>query len=322
MTIQHLKYVMMVSECGSVTEAAKRLYISQPSLSEAIRNIEKEAGITIFNRSRSGITPTKEGEEFLRYAEQVIQQMNLLEEKYGSRRKRKKRFCVSTHHYAFSADAFVDTVEKFSGDNYEFILNETETYQIMQDVRSHFSELGIMFLSNANEKVIRSHLKKMELEFHELYVAEPHIFIGKNHPLAGSSDISIHDLAEYPRMTYLQTRHTSGDFDEEVFSKEPASKEIIVSDRMARDELLVSMNAYEICSGIFSRYLTRGDIISVPLREEECMRIGYITNSGQKLSKMGEQYVEDLKEILLHSADQRTASQISGEVPEEGIEHA
>lgn len=298
MTIQHLRYVLTVAGCGSMTEASKRLYISQPSLSEAIRNIEREAGITIFNRSRAGITLTKEGVEFISYAEQVVQQMDLMEAKYGEGRPKKKRFCVSTHHYAFSADAFADTACQFDDGNYEFILNETETYQIMQDVKSRFSEIGVLFLSDSNAKVIHNHLRKLDLEFHQLHVRSPFVFLGENHPLAGSESISFRDLEDYPRITFLQTHRTTADFDEELFSDIPVAKEIKVSDRMAKEEIILRMNAYEICSGIFPRYLRRDEIISVPLKEGERMRIGYITRMDQKLTKMGSTFVALLNEYL------------------------
>ena len=194
------KYAITVAEKGSITEASKDLYISQPSLSGAIKEVEKEAKLTIFNRCRAGVALTTEGMEFWGYARQVVQQMELLESRYIDNRPEKLRFCVSTQHYTFAANAFVELVQHFGQERYEFILNETQTHQIIEDVRNRFSDLGILFLSQSNENVLRKSFEEYGLDFHELFTAMPHVFLRKEHPLANRGKITLKDLKPYPRL--------------------------------------------------------------------------------------------------------------------------
>ena len=184
MTLQQLRYITTVADTGTITEAAKKLYISQPSLTNAIHELEKEMGLTIFNRTNKGIFISREGEEFLGYARQVLEQTTILEDKYKKNGGGKKQFCVSTQHYSFAVNAFVDLVKKYGQEEYDFSLRETQTYKLIEDVAQMRSEIGILFLNDFNEKVIRKILKSSDLEFHLLFVAEPHVFISRQHPLA------------------------------------------------------------------------------------------------------------------------------------------
>lgn len=296
MTLQQLRYLIEVAEKGSITEAAKNLYISQPSLSGAIKEIEKESKITIFNRCRAGVALTKEGMEFLGYARQVVQQMELLESKYINDQPLKQRFCVSTQHYTFTTNAFVELVQQFGQERFEFILNETQTHQIIEDVRNRFSDLGILYLSNSNENVLRKVFEENNVKFYELFTATPHIFISKNHPLAKRASITLKDLRQYPRLSFVQGTYESSNFSEELFSNEPVEKSIKVSDRAAIVNLMIGLNGYTISSGIFPKYLQGDSIVSLPLDEDEIMRIGYILNNDKELSELGKIYVEALKE--------------------------
>ncbi|MDE5984892.1 MAG: LysR family transcriptional regulator [Eubacterium sp.] len=296
MTLQQLRYMIIAAETGSITEAAKMLYISQPSLSGAIKDVENEVGITIFQRCRAGIALTKEGMEFLGYARQVIQQMELLEAKYISNQPRKQRFCVSTQHYTFTTNAFVELVKQFGEERFEFILNETQTHQIIEDVRNRFSDLGILYLSKSNESVLRKAFDKYDLNFYELFSAKPHIFISKEHPLANCSSVKLLDLKPYPRLSFVQGTYESSNFSEELFSNEIVDKSIKVSDRAAIVNLMIGLNGYTISSGIFPKYLQGDEIISIPLDEDETMRIGYILNKDKQLSELGEIYVNALME--------------------------
>lgn len=296
MTLQQLKYMIIVAERGSITEAAKELYISQPSLSGAVKEVEKESGITIFNRCRAGVALTKEGMEFLGYARQVVQQMELLESKYIDKKPAKQRFCVSTQHYTFTTNAFVELVQHFGQERFEFILNETQTHQIIEDVRNRFSDLGILYLCDSNEKVLKKLFKEYNLVFHELLTAAPHIFISKDHPLAKRTSIRLDDLKSYPRLSFVQGIYESSNFSEELFSNEPVGKSIKVSDRAAIVNLMIGLEGYTISSGIFPKYLQGDSIVSIPLEENEVMRIGYIRNSDKALSELGEIYIEALKQ--------------------------
>ena len=296
MTLQQLKYMIIVAERGSITEAAKELYISQPSLSGAIKEVEKEAGITIFSRCRAGVALTKEGMEFLGYARQVVQQMELLESKYIDKKPAKQRFCVSAQHYTFTTNAFVELIQRFGQERFEFILNETQTHQIVEDVRKRFSDLGILYLCNSNENVLRKLFDEYNLNFFELFTATPHIFIAKNHPLAKCTSVKLNDLKPYPRLSFVQGTYESSNYSEELFSNEPAERSIKVSDRAAIVNLMIGLDGYTISSGIFPRYLQGDSIVSIPLEEDEVMHIGYILNKDQELSELGAIYVEALKQ--------------------------
>lgn len=295
MTIQQLKYILTVAEVGSITEAAKQLFISQPSLSNSIKETEKESGVTVFIRSRTGITLTKEGAEFLGYARQVLQQMELLENRYITDLPQKVTFGVSAQHYTFTENAFVELVKKFGQERYAFFYNETGTHQILDDVKNRVCDLGILYLSSENEAVMRKVMEENHLVFTELFSAKPHVFLQKNHPLARQDSISISELSPYPRLNFVQGEYESIYFSEELFSSIPADKEIRVNDRGAVVNFMLGLNAYTISSGIFPKYLNGDNIIAVPLAENESMRIGYILNEKQELSELGRIYLEELR---------------------------
>lgn len=301
MTIQQLKYAVAVAEAGSITEAAKKLFISQPSLSSAIQDIEREARITVFTRSRSGIALTPDGMEFLGYARQVIQQMTLLEDKYISDLPQRIRFGVSTQHYTFTANAFVELVKRFGQERYEFILNETGTHQVLEDVKNRFCDVGIIYLSRGNEAVLRHTLEENHLSFTPLFSARPHAFLCQRHPLAGRENLSLEELAPYPRLNFIQGSYESAYYSEELFSTFPAEKEIRISDRGAIVNFMVGLNAYTISSGIFPRYLHGDEIVSIPLSADETMSIGYVLGEKQPLSELGSIYIDELKKYQPHT---------------------
>ena len=299
MTLQQLKYMITIAEKGSITEAAKELYISQPSLSGAIKDVEKEVKITIFNRCRAGVALTTEGMEFLGYARQVVQQMELLESKYINNLPEKQRFCVSSQHYTFGANAFVELVQQFGQERYEFILNETQTHQVIKDVRNRFSDLGILYLSKNNENVLMKVFEENNLKFYEIFSAAPHVFLRREHPLAKKETIKLEDLKPYPRLSFVQGTYESSNFAEELFSNETVEKSIKISDRAAIVNFMIGLDGYTISSGIFPKYLHGDSIISIPLAEDEIMHIGYILNKDKELSELGRIYIEALKQYQI-----------------------
>ena len=202
MTLQQLKYIVTVAETGNITEAAKRLFISQPSLTNAIRELEKEMQITIFNRTNKGVAVSNEGDEFLSYARQVLEQVGLLEEKYLNVKEQRPRFSVSCQHYSFAVNAFVDVIQEFEANQYDFTLRETQTYEIIEDVSRLKSEIGILYVSSKNEEIIMKLIKQNGLKFEELFQARPHVFISSKHPLAEREAISLEDLEEYPYLSF------------------------------------------------------------------------------------------------------------------------
>lgn len=298
MTLQQLRYVTMVAETGTITEAANRLYISQPSLTNAIHELEKEMNIAIFNRTNKGISLSKEGEDFLGYARQILEQAAILEDKYKGNGGGKKQYCVSTQHYSFAVNAFVDLIKEYGQDEYDFSLRETQTYEIIEDVARLRSEIGILFLNDFNEAVMNKILKSYDLEFHQLYVAKPHVFISRKHPLAGKDRITNEELEEYPYLSFEQGEHNSFYFSEEVFAAVERKKNIRVRDRATLFNLLIGLNGYTVCSGVIDKKLNGKDIIAVPLADENDMRIGYITHRKGMLSRLGNTYLEAIKKYL------------------------
>ena len=298
MTLQQLKYVVTVAETGTITEAAGKLYISQPSLTNAIHELEREMQIVIFNRTNKGISLSKEGDIFLGYARQVLEQAEILEDKYKGEGSGKEQFCVSTQHYSFAVNAFVDLIKKYGQEEYDFSLRETQTYEIIEDVAKMRSEIGILFLNDFNEKVITKILKSNELEFHDLFVAKPHVFISRRHPLADHQIITNEELESYPYLSFEQGEHNSFYFSEEIFSASERKKNIRVRDRATLFNLLIGLNGYTVCSGVIDKKLNGKDIIAVPLADESDMRIGYITHRKGMLSRLGTTYLDALSKYI------------------------
>ncbi len=298
MTFQQLKYVITVAETGTITEAASKLYVSQPSLTKAIHELEKEMNIVIFNRTNKGISLSQEGDEFLGYARQVLDQAAILEDKYKDGHGGKKKFCVSTQHYSFAVNAFVDLIKQYGQDEYDFSLRETQTYEIIEDVARMRSEIGILFLNDFNEVVLDKILKSHDLEFHLLFIAKPHVFISRNHPLVGKAIITNEELEQYPYLSYEQGEHNSFYFSEEIFSPFERKKNIRVRDRATLFNLLIGLNGYTVCSGVIDEKLNGKDIIAVPLDQESNMRIGYISHRKGMISRVGNSYLEAINQYL------------------------
>ena len=298
MTLQQLKYVTTIANIGSISEAAKRLFVSQPSLTKAIKELEKEMGITIFDRTNKGITVSKEGERFLGYARQVLEQAALLEEQYKSQSGGKKQFSVSTQHYSFAVNAFVELLKGAGIDQYDVSLRETQTYEIVDDVAHMKSEIGLLFYNDFNRPVLEKLIHTNELTFTELFTAHPHIFIGKNHPLANKDVVSMDELEEYPYISFEQGDHNSFYFSEEIFSTVVRPKHIRVRDRASLFSLLLGLDGYTVSSGVIDEEVNGENIISVPLAEEGLMHIGYITNNKMHRSRLGQEYIQALEQYV------------------------
>ena len=298
MTLQQLKYVTTIANIGSISEAAKRLFVSQPSLTKAIKELEKEMGITIFDRTNKGITVSKEGERFLGYARQVLEQAALLEEQYKSQSGGKKQFSVSTQHYSFAVNAFVELLKGAEIDQYDVSLRETQTYEIIDDVAHMKSEIGLLYYNDFNRPVLEKLIHTNELTFTELFTAHPHIFIGKTHPLAHKEVVSMDELEEYPYISFEQGDHNSFYFSEEIFSTVVRPKHIRVRDRASLFSLLLGLGGYTVSSGVIDKEVNGENIISVPLAEEGLMHIGYITNNKMQRSRLGQEYIHALEQYV------------------------
>ncbi len=295
MTLQQLKYIVTVADKGSISDAAKELFISQPSLTNAIKELENEMQITIFSRTNKGIVVSNAGDEFLAYARQVLEQANLLEERFLNVKKQSPRFSVSTQHYSFAVNAFVDVIREFGGSQYDFTLRETQTYEIIEDVSRLKSEIGILYTSSKNKEVIMKLIKQNSLEFEELFVANPHVFISSKHPLSGKDEITLDELEEYPYLSFEQGDYNAFYFSEEILSTLDRKKNIKVRDRATLFNLVIGMNGYTVSTGVISRELNGENIIAKRLKVNEYMRVGTIKQKNVTLSRYGKAYMEALK---------------------------
>ena len=298
MTLLQLKYAVTAANAGTISEAAKQLFITQPSLTSAIHELENELGITIFQRTNKGILVSAEGEEFLGYARQVIEQTGLIEERYFGTTPVKHQFCVSTQHYSFAVEAFVELLHQYGGEEYDFRIRETQTYEIIEDVSHLRSEVGILYLNKFNETILQKTLKEHDLKFHPLFIAHPHVFVSSFSPLAKKDRITLEDLVPYPRLSYEQGEHNSFYFSEEILSTRESKKDIVVRDRATLFNLLIGVNGYTICSGVISEELNGKNIMAIPLDVDDYMQIGYITHKKMQPGRFGMLYIEALKRYI------------------------
>ncbi|MCB4994999.1 LysR family transcriptional regulator [Streptococcus mutans] len=296
MRIQQLHYIIKIVETGSMNEAAKQLFITQPSLSNAVRDLEREMGIEIFIRNPKGITLTKDGVEFLSYARQVVEQTALLEERYKSQGHTRELFSVSAQHYAFVVNAFVSLLKETDMTRYELFLRETRTYEIIDDVKNFRSEIGVLFLNSYNHDVLTKMFDDNHLTYTSLFKAHPHIFVSKDNPLAKHQSVSLSDLEDFPYLSYDQSIHNSFYFSEEIMSQISHKKSIVVSDRATLFNLMIGLDGYTIATGILNSNLNGDNIVSIPLEVDDEIDIIYLKHEKANLSKMGEKFIDYLLE--------------------------
>ena len=294
MTLTQLRYVVAVAGERSMNEAAKKLFISQPSLSAAVRELESEIGIEIFRRTGRGITLTPEGEEFIGYARQVTEQCQLIETKYVQKENVRRKFGVSMQHYTFAVNAFVEMVKQFGMEKYEFAVRETKTYEVIEDVKNFKSEIGVLYINEFNSKVLNKLFADYDLEFQEILRCSIYVYLWKGHPLAGRQEITMEELEDYPCLSFEQGNYNSFYFAEEVLSNYQYKQLIKANDRATLLNLMVGLNGYTLWSGIICEELYGSDYCAVKLKSDEKMSIGYLKRKGIALSELGQKYIEEL----------------------------
>lgn len=294
MTLAQLRYAITVASASSMNEAARNLFISQPSLSAAIKDLEEEIGVELFRRTNRGISVTPEGEEFIGYARQVVEQYQLIETKYVNKEQVKKKFSVSMQHYTFAVNAFVEMVKQFGMDKYEFAVHETKTYDVIADVKNYKSEIGILYINDFNRQVLTKLFHEYNLEFHELLECGIYVYMWKGHPLANQKEIALEELAEYPCLSFEQGNYNSFYFAEEVLSTYDYKQLIKANDRATLLNLMVGLNGYTLCSGIICEDLNGSDYCAIKLKSDEVMTIGYLVRKGVAISKLGQKYIEEI----------------------------
>ena len=303
MTLNQLLYIITIADEGSLNKAAEKLYMTQPSLTSSLREVESELGVTIFRRTGRGVTVTNDGAEFLQNARHLYSQYESLMGKYSDEGGLKQKFGVSTQHYSFAIKAFVDMVKKFDMNEYDFAIRETKTQEVIDDVVSLKSELGIIYLSDFNRQAISKVLRQNGLEFVPLIDCNAYAYVWKNHPLANRKSVSFDDLADYPNMTFDQGDNSTLYFAEELFADINHYHMIKVNDRATMLNLMQGLFGYTVCSGIICEELNGDDCNMVPIKDERvdtegAMQIGYIMKKNSILSKMAELYIKEMKAYL------------------------
>jgi len=296
-TLQQLRYFIEVAAEGSISAAADLLYVSQPTMSAALKDLESRTGCTLFIRSVRGVTLTEDGTEFLGYARQVTEQAELLEQRYLGRAPSRRHLAVSTQHYSFVVDAFVRMVKASDAAEYEFSLRESRTWDIIEDVRTLRSELGVLYRNEFNRNVIDKLLRDSGLVFTPLFLATPHIFIARTNPLAERSRVTLADLEELPRLTFDQGTNNSFYFAEEILSTRSSKQDIRVSDRATIFNLMIGLGGYTISTGIISDDLDPS-ILAVPLDVEERIEIGWIGHSSISLTAQAQRFVAEMRDVV------------------------
>ncbi len=294
MTLTQLRYVIEVASSSSMNEAARNLFISQPSLSSSVKDLEEEVGVELFKRTNRGISMTPEGEEFIGYARQVVEQYQLIEARYISKEQIRKKFSVSMQHYSFAVNAFVEMVKQFGMDKYEFAIHETKTYEVIEDVRNFRSEIGILYINDFNRKVLMKLFHESGLEFHEILKCGIYVYMWKRHPLADRELLTLEELEDYPCLSFEQGNYNSFYFAEEVLSTYDYKQFIKANDRATMHNLMVGLNGYTLCSGILCEKLNGSEFCAVKLKSDERMTIGYLVRKGVAISPLGKKYLEEI----------------------------
>ena len=311
LTIQQLRYAVGIANTGSFNKAAEALFISQPSLTMAVQDLEKQIGITIFNRSNRGVTLTPEGEEFIARANELLNHFKSVVARYDEESQKKKRFAVSTQHYSFAVKSFTNMVKKFNIDDYDFALRETKTKEVIDDVTSLRSEIGIIYLSDFNRKYLTYLLKEHDLVFQKLVVCNAYAYMWKNNPLASKPYVTLEDLSQYPCLSFEQGESGNYYFAEEILSTNEYHRTIKANDRATMLNFMVDLNGYTLCSGIISEEINGSDYVAVPFKDEKGesdrqMEIGYITKKNFMLSTICRIYIREMEEYLKVYAAKRS----------------
>lgn len=297
MTIQQCKYVLEIAKAGSFSEAAKQLFIAQSSLSISIKSLEQELNIRIFERSGNGVYLTDDGAEFVKYATEICENSDFVAERYSTRHVQQKLY-IATQHYDFIADIFGKLLKETITESYRFSIKEIETYNVIREVETAHSDVGIIAIKDGDYEIMRRYLGKKGLSFTPVLNVSPHVFFRRGHPLAGAAPLSAAALRKYPYVSYEQGEHTSSFFTEELMDVSSIDKHVEISDRATLMNVLMLTDAYTIGTGMMPSALNKGDIVSVPFESDAYYIIGYLLNQDRKISDMTKKFIAGVEEAL------------------------
>ena len=294
MTILQLKYVCAIDDECSIRKAADRLYVTQPGLSSAVRDLEKELGIQIFERVHNGVVTTPAGNSFIAYARHAVEQFEKVEEKYLTSQGHRPSFSVSMQHYTIAVNDFIETVKEYDLEEYQYFIRETQTGEVIDDVKNLKSEVGVIALSDFNRNMFKKLFADASIEFHELFSRNTYVYLKKDHPLADRDIISLDELQGYPCMIFDQGDNTSFYYREEALATYDYKKTISTNERATSIELMLGLDGYAVGVDMLGDSLNNSDIKVIKLKEEENMTFGYIIRKNSELSDMAKTFVEKL----------------------------
>ena len=311
MTIQQLQYILACAKAGSINKAAEGLFVTQPTLTNALREVEEEANVRIFRRTSRGVIPTEEGEEFLRYARQVVQQYELLQNKFVYSKDRRQKFTVSAQHYSFVTKAFIETVREYGEGRFDFAIRETKTMEVVRDVGEQRSVIGVLFRSPHNKQVLSRLLQENDLQFYKLIDSKAAVYLYRTHPLVNEKSITMEQLKPYPCLSFDQGDEASSFLAEEILSEKEYPFLIRTTDRATNLNLMVGLNAYTLCPGIISEDINGREFVTVPFEEDEenrntDMEIGYVLKRGRVPDEITGTFIRKMKAVI--AGKEETAS--------------
>lgn len=302
MTLQQFKYIVEISKHNSISKAASALYVTQPSISKAVQELESDLGITILDRTNKGVVFTKEGTELLFYAKMILEQAKSVIYHFNKQKTTDLiKLSISSQHYGFAIEAVAKLMNYFAEQKYELTVREGKTTKVIDDVCASRSILGILSLTDLNKGLFERYFISNSLVFTTLASLKQHVFLRKEHPLANFKSITLEQLRNYPYLTYQQD-DVLLHFAEEAINLDNISKLVYLKDRGAMNNLLSNTNGYNLGTGCIVDNYMNSNIISIPLEGSDLIQVGFVKRKDVFLPKELLLYIDFLTEALSKSA--------------------
>lgn len=296
MNIQQLRYVVAIANSGTFREAAEKMYVSQPSLSISVRDLEKELGFKIFRRTSSGTFLTRRGMEFYEKSQELVKGFDIFQNQYANPEEEKDEFSIASQHYDFLPPTITAFSERYP-DYKNFRIFESTTVQILDEVAQGHSEIGIIYLNNQNKKGIMQRIEKLGLEVIELIPFHTHIYLREGHPLAQKEELVMEDLADLPTVRFTQEKDEYLYYSENFVDTSASSQMFNVTDRATLNGILERTDAYATGSGFLDSDSVNG-ITVIRLKDNLDNRMVYVKREEVELSQAGTLFVEVMQEYF------------------------
>lgn len=298
-TVQQLRYLLKVAETGSISNAAKELSASHGTISEAVNQLEKELGFTVFNRSKHGITPTEKGIGVLAQASKVVESMDGFEAYYDSNLKPINHLVVSSQEFKFAVAAFNKVTNKLDTKKYEYSIIIKQFAKPIHDVYAGVADMGVIYLSDDITERRLAEIQELDLEFHDLFSAPIYAYLDREHPLASKKSITKEELATYPRFSFENFRYLGSIGQPQIgtFSGSRGHKVLAPDDLQKPDliPLIADVNGYALWASLYEGHTPYERTVFVQVDTTDRMRIGYVTQRGAQLSELAQDFVREMK---------------------------